>query len=286
MPFLISTTPLEALRPDLRNRVIVTSIDESEEQTRRILQFETMMARDGVYAKKLRDEAELYARRLAGYFRELKPAYVVVPFAEKLYERLSFHTTKLRRDWKKLLALLQASALLFQHERKVEEVDGVRVVYADHRDLRNLIAIMPAFAQTLQNLTEPQRRLLSLLSTEFAVTTRQIAQAALQSGWPISPRRIRQILEELEALGYVVVDRESREHKYLKLRDAPQLDFETLISELEGQTSTRDISGNAEVSGNSTISESISAPEAAETRNSEESPEKEIRVCPVRRPQA
>ena len=221
MPFLISTTPLEALRPDLRNRVIVTSIDESEEQTRRILQFETMMAQDGVYAKKLRDDAESFARRFAGYFRELKPAYVVVPFAEKLYERLSFHTTKLRRDWKKLLALLQASALLFQHERKVEEVDGVRVVYADHRDLRNLIAIMPAFAQTLQNLTEPQRRLLSLLSTEFAVTTRQIAQSALQAGWAISPRRIRQILEELEALGYVVVDRESREHKYLKLRDAP-----------------------------------------------------------------
>jgi len=159
-----------------------------------------------------------------------------VPFAEKLYERLSFHTTKLRRDWKKLLALLQASALLFQHERRVEEVVGVRVVYADHRDLRNLIAIMPAFAQTLQNLTEPQRRLLSLLSTEFAVTTRQIAQSALQAGWAISPRRIRQILEELEALGYVVVDRESREHKYLKLRDAPSLDFETLISELEEQT--------------------------------------------------
>jgi len=64
MPFLISTTPLEALRPDLRNRVIVTSIDESEEQTRRILQFETMMAQDGVYAKRLRDDAESFARRL------------------------------------------------------------------------------------------------------------------------------------------------------------------------------------------------------------------------------
>ena len=49
-PFLFSTTPLEGLRPDLRNRLIVTSVDESDEQTNRIIEFQTRLAADAELA--------------------------------------------------------------------------------------------------------------------------------------------------------------------------------------------------------------------------------------------
>jgi len=230
MPFLASTTPLESLRPDLRNRVIVTAIDESEEQTKRILNFETSLASDGFKAYQLKKEAEEKARQFAAYFKKLQPAIVIVPFAEKLYERLTFYSTKLRRDWKKLLALIQASALLFQHQRKTEERDGVRVIYADLRDLQNLLAVMPAFMSTLRNLTDAQAKVLSYLSKDFAVTVRDITQKALEDGWAVSARRIRAILEELEVLGYIIVDRDQRPYRVLKLRDAPELSLEDLVA--------------------------------------------------------
>ena len=254
MPFLASTTPLESLRPDLRNRVIVTAIDESEEQTKRILNFETLLASDGFKAYQLRKEAEEKARQLAAYFKKLQPAIVVVPFAEKLYERLTFYNTKLRRDWKKLLALIQASALLFQHQRRAEERDGIRVIYADLCDLQNLLTIMPAFMSTLRNLTDAQAKVLSYLSKDFAVTVRDITQKALEDGWAVSPRRIRAILEELEVLGYIIVDRDQRPYRILKLRDAPELTLEDLAA----AESDSNNNNNKEYSAAETPSESNS----------------------------
>jgi hypothetical protein len=166
----------------------------------------------------------------------------VVPFAEKLYERLTFYNTKLRRDWKKLLALIQASALLFQHQRRAEERDGIRVIYADLRDLQNLLTIMPAFMSTLRNLTDAQAKVLSYLSKDFAVTVRDITQKALEDGWAVSPRRIRAILEELEVLGYIIVDRDQRPYRILKLRDAPELTLEDLAAAEDSNNNNKEYS--------------------------------------------
>ena len=272
MPFLLSTTPLESLRPDLRNRVIVTAIDESEEQTKKILKFETELAADGMAAKKLRDEAEALARRFAGFFQSLRPAAVVVPWAEKLYERLTFYETKLRRDWKKLFALLQASALLFQHDRKVEERDGVRVVYADRRDLENLLYVMPAFTQTLRNVTEAQKRMLDILEGTFEATARELVEKALKTGWKVSARRVRAILEELEALGYVVISRAGRENRYTKVRGYNEIDFSPLL-EVVGESEPIRLNNveHAEQPGSGGCSELVSPPQAVESQNSGES---------------
>jgi hypothetical protein len=163
MPFLFSTTPLEGLRPDIRNRVITTTIDETETQTRRILRFESWLASDSAFSTSLSETADTQAERLASHIAGLKKAYVSIPFAHRLYDYISFYNTKLRRDWKKLLALIQASAILFQESRRVVERDGVRTIIADVRDLENLIDVMPAFSQTLTNLSQAQYRVVEIM---------------------------------------------------------------------------------------------------------------------------
>jgi hypothetical protein len=248
-PFLFSTTPLEAIKPDLRNRVITTSIDESDEQTRRIIDFETRLAADGTLGLILKDQARAGAERLAAHLASLKPAIVVVPWAEKLRDALTFYSTNLRRDWKKLLALVQASALLFQADRRAEERDGVRVVYADRRDLENLIAVMPAFTHTILNVSDAQKRMLDLMdqvgSNEY--TTSALVHWALQSGWKVSARRLRAILDELETLGYVVIDRASgRENKYMKVRGYASLDLTSLLNVIEAGAEGADVSQNGD----------------------------------------
>jgi hypothetical protein len=240
MPFLFSTTPLEGLRPDIRERVIVTSIDESDEQTSRIIAFQTRKAADFSFAEKIREEKQRGAEAIAGWFANLKPAYVVIPWAARLKEALTFMSVKLRRDWRKFLALIQASALLFQHDRVVIEKDGKRIVFADRRDLENVLSVMPAFRQTLQNVNEVQRFVLDLMDPNARITwtVRDLAKLAIERGKRITTRRLKQILEELEALGYVAVTRQpGRENLYEKIMDYEKVDFAKILDQVDVYTS-------------------------------------------------
>jgi hypothetical protein len=244
MPFLFSTTPLEGLRPDIRERVIVTSIDESDEQTSRIIAFQTRKAADFAFAEKIREEKQKGAEAIAGWFANLKPAYVVIPWAPKLKEALTFMSVKLRRDWRKFLALIHASALLFQHDRVVIEREGKRIVYADRRDLENVLSIMPAFRQTLQNVNEVQRFVLDLMDPNVRITwtVRDLAKLAIERGKKITTRRLKQILDELEALGYVAVTRQpGRENVYEKIMDYERVDFARILDQVDVYTSPEHI---------------------------------------------
>jgi len=244
MPFLFSTTPLEGLRPDVRERVIITSIDESDEQTSRIIAFQTRKAADFLFAEKIREEKRRGAEAIAGWFANLKPAYVVIPWAAKLKEALTFTSVKLRRDWRKFLALIQASALLFQHDRVVIEREGKRIVFADRRDLENVLSVMPAFRQTLQNVNEVQRFVLDLMDPNIRITytVRDLAKLALERGKKITTRRLRQILEELEGLGYVAVARQpGKENLYEKIADYEKVDFAKIVDQIDIYTSLEHI---------------------------------------------
>ena len=244
MPFLFSTTPLEGLRPDIRERVIVTSIDESDEQTSRIIAYQTRRAADFSFAEKIREERQHGVEAIAGWFANLRPAYVVIPWAAKLKEALTFMSVKLRRDWRKFLALIQASALLFQHDRVVIERDGKRIVHADRRDLVNVLSVMPAFRQTLQNVNEVQRFVLDLMDPNVRITwtVRDLAKLAIERGKRITTRRLKQILDELEALGYVAVTRQpGRENLYEKITDYEKIDFSRIVDQVDIYTSAEHI---------------------------------------------
>jgi hypothetical protein len=229
-PFLFSTTPLEGLRPDLRNRLIVTSVDESDEQTNRIIEFQTRLAADAELAAALKQKQAEGAEAVAAWFKSLKPAYVAVPWAEKLREAVTFSSVKLRRDWRKFIALIQASALLFQHERQTFEKDGKRFVVADRRDFENVLSVMPAFKQTLQNVTETQRLILDIMDSSLTWTTSELTKAMNAKGRRMSSKRVRRILEELEELGFVVVTRNpGKENIYEKVGGYREVDFNRLL---------------------------------------------------------
>ncbi|MEM4497297.1 MAG: hypothetical protein QW692_00540 [Nitrososphaerota archaeon] len=233
MPFLFSTTPFEALRPDIRNRIINISIDESDEQTKRILEFETMLAEDPQKAVELDEAAEKAAARFAKYFESLEKKYVVVPYARRLLEALTFYDVKLRRDWKKLFSLLQASALLFQKYRpKVKLSSGEEAVVATLEDFENLLYVMPAFRETLINLSKSQKMLIDIMREEGQdeYTRKELAVLAHKRGWKVSQQRISEVLSELIALGYVAVDESGRAHKYSLLKYYSDVDFAKLRS--------------------------------------------------------
>ncbi|HEX7829394.1 MAG TPA: CHC2 zinc finger domain-containing protein [Thermoanaerobaculia bacterium] len=111
--FLTTAHP-EALDYETRNRFVMLTVDESKEQTRRILErqrwSETL---EGLIA---REKREAIIRRHRDAQRLLEPLRIVIP--ESL--GLSFPTGRLilRREHKKYLALIKAIALLHQQQRE------------------------------------------------------------------------------------------------------------------------------------------------------------------------
>lgn len=161
---LLTTTSPEALDYETRNRFVQVGIDESAEQTRRILQRQREAdTLDGI----LRREEGLVLRRLhRNLQRLLRPLQVVNPFAPYLSypdERL-----QMRREQKKYLTLIKSIALLHQHQREIKRAsrNGLDVEYIEVEPaditLANRLA-REVLGHGIDELAHPTRQLLKQL---------------------------------------------------------------------------------------------------------------------------
>ncbi|MFZ1991502.1 MAG: DNA primase, partial [Alphaproteobacteria bacterium] len=115
---LFLTTTAIDIDEELLNRCLVLSIDESRAQTRAIQERQrTARTLAGLLAM---SEAEEITKLHRNAQRLLKPLAIVNPYAD----RLTFldERTRTRRDHQKYLTLIDAIALLHQHQREVKSI--------------------------------------------------------------------------------------------------------------------------------------------------------------------
>jgi DNA primase len=118
---VITTTSAEAFDEETRSRFVLLTMDESREQTRAIL--ERQRRRFSLEGVMERARSEQVRRLHHNVQRMLKPLEVVNPYAELL----TYPDDRLihRREQKKYLALINAIALLHQHQRDTKRTaDG------------------------------------------------------------------------------------------------------------------------------------------------------------------
>jgi DNA primase len=162
---LFSTTTAIDLDEELLNRCLVLSVDESREQTQAIHAAQrTRRTLEGLRASE--DKARLIALHQNAQ-RLLRPVQVVNPYAEQL--TFGSDKTRMRRDHEKYLALIDAIAVLHQHQREVKRetyqgavIEYVEVCMADIA-LANTLA-HAVLGSTLDELPPQTRRLLQLLT--------------------------------------------------------------------------------------------------------------------------
>jgi DNA primase len=153
-------------RPDLdaetRSRFIITSIDESAEQTRAIL--EAQRHRHTLAGLRRKKQREAIFRRHHAFQRLLKPLPVVNPF-EPL---LSYAEDRLavRRDNPKYLNLVLAVTFLHQFQRPLKHdadsgLDYLETTLDDIAIANDLATAL--FGQSLDDLSRPSRELLKLI---------------------------------------------------------------------------------------------------------------------------
>ncbi len=204
---MFTTTSPEALDYETRNRFVQVGIDESAEQTRKILvrqrEADTL---EGVLR---REETSVIRRVHQNAQRLLRPLRVVNPYAPSLAypdERLM-----MRREQKKYLTLIKAIALLHQHQREVKRARRgdveVEYVEVEPRDiaLANTLA-RQVLGRSLDELAHPTRQLLKHLvdlttrSGARTFTRHEVRQATGWTDW-----QVRLHLAQLLDLEYVVL---------------------------------------------------------------------------------
>ncbi len=159
----LTTTAID-IDEELLNRCLVLTINETAEQTAAIQQRQRQARTLQGLQAKVRSDHVLSAHRAAQTL--LRPLAVVNPFAESL--TFASDRVRLRRDHVKYLALIDAIALLHQHQRKVEsiEVDGAAVEYIEVTQADIALANRLAHAvlgRSLDELPPQTRRVLSAL---------------------------------------------------------------------------------------------------------------------------
>ena len=162
----LTTTAVE-IDEELQNRCLTLTVDESREETERIHTLQRKARTlEGLVA---REERKDLLRVLRNVQRLLQPLAIVNPFADEL--TFTAERTRTRRDHEKYLTLIDAVALLHQHQRAIEykEVRGRKVPFVR--------AVLEDIA--LANRLAPE--LLGRSLDELPPQTRRVYEAIKQS---------------------------------------------------------------------------------------------------------
>jgi DNA primase len=203
---LIATTNPDALDFETRSRFIVVTVDESDAQTQRILTARKLRyTLEGQMRNQARDILLLKYRNMQ---RLLKPLSVVNPYAP--YLDYPFDRLQMRREFGKYMTLINAIALLHQHQREVKTKtqDGKTLHYIEATvediALANELALtffphaLEDMAPHTKSLAVEIAKLVKQKGGEARFTRKELRDFCTWGDWPI-----RQGLEQLVELGYL-----------------------------------------------------------------------------------
>jgi DNA primase len=187
---LFLTTTAIDVDEELVNRCLVLTINESREQTRRILARQrSVRTLAGLVAT---SDAESIRQRHQNAQRLLRPLSVVNPYAEEL--TFLDDRTRMRRDHAKYLTLIEAITLLRQHQREIKTlrqagavIEYIEVTLEDIA-LANRLA-HEVLGRSLDELPPQTRRVLGLI--ESLVTERMQHSAILRADVRFTRRELR-----------------------------------------------------------------------------------------------
>lgn len=248
IPVFITTSTNMRIDPESLNRTFLTQVDESTEQTRLIISHHL----DNFSSLKINDqwaEELLHLTALFEKYRELawQVKDIVLPFAEKLKDKIPCENLTIRRDLPKILSLTAVIAFMHASNRyRIQYSGGINflvgtfgetekrlqyTIIAEPQDFLEALNIAgSAILQTLNKVNEVSiklyAKLLELYDSKM-YTNPTLDQNGRPEGLIVkevaekvgkSENRTRELLHQLEQAGYVNRDRSSKEHRFIPTR--------------------------------------------------------------------
>lgn len=148
-PVMLVTTARTNPNSEILNRFQIVSLDESKEQTKRI-----------IFRQARQQTADYYNKDITDALRLLQRKKVFIPFSEKIAEFLNknydFESLRLRRDFTRLLDLIKCSAVLHQFQREINEEGFLIAQEQDYQIAREVINYIQT--QTFKGLTHKLKK--------------------------------------------------------------------------------------------------------------------------------
>lgn len=228
-PLLICTAVNFRGPPDWDHRFLTLFTDESPELTIQVMDFAAKQAMDFEFKERL-------TRFQEGCWAVLRMIWqlipenldVVVPYADLLRQSIKFdlESTKPRRDFLKLLALIYASAILHYPFRPKIQYNGRVILVATEEDLRELLPVLgQVLKQTITGLSQKHERIINFLrkwkeeSETKPVTTWPTAKEIAEGlGMNVNTLRSHD-LPHLVRKGYIFVEKDGRANRYALVRE-------------------------------------------------------------------
>lgn len=158
---VFQTTTNPEINAETKSRFFVLGVDESKEQTRKILESQRKShSLDGLFGNL---EVENIIHRHRTFQRMLRPLPVVNPFAEYiLYEDVRLNA---RRDQPKFLNLCNTVAFLNQFQKDVKRYQGIEYIEVSKSDIDTAVDLASeVIGMSLDDLSIPARDLLDQLN--------------------------------------------------------------------------------------------------------------------------
>jgi ribosomal protein L30/L7E len=208
----LTTTAIE-IDEELRNRCLMLTVDESREQTERIHALQRQARTlEGLRLRKKRDRLLTLLRNVQ---RLIEPIDVANDYANEL--TFTIEQTRTRRDNEKYLGLIEAIALLHQHQRPreidAEDPDRGQFIRVTLDDIALANRLAPEIlGRSLDELPPQTRRAYEVVKSivrermeaeqveqRFALISRREVRDRL--GWGVT--QVRAHLERLRDLEYI-----------------------------------------------------------------------------------
>jgi hypothetical protein len=141
---LLTTTTHIALHPELATRLLTIPADDTPEHTRRILAQKGAAAGGAAQTQPAADERAAWVA--FQHWLASAEHRVVIPYAEVLAREIPPLAVRLRRDFPRLLTLIQAHALLHQMSRGRDAAGRIVATLADYAVVRRLVRHLMAEA--------------------------------------------------------------------------------------------------------------------------------------------
>ena len=205
-PTALITTSTKPLREQMNTRTLTVTINDSPEQTREVLRSHAASVNGSRPEFDVSDLVDLQRwLTLAG------DRQVTIPYGHVLAELVPVAHVRMRRDFRQLLTVIQAVALLYQCQRERAADGRIMATLEDYRLARELILGAFTTAAT-DGVTPPVREVVEALVTVFDETGKACTRKALADALGIAPRTAGDRLARAVSLGYAV-NLETRERQ-------------------------------------------------------------------------
>jgi hypothetical protein len=210
--FLQATTR-PVLHPENETRLLFISLDETSAQTNAILSRQAAIAEKGALP-----EDEETIKNWHDFIRSLKSMNVAIPFAGTLAGHFPVDRVRSRRDFPKLLGLIETSAFIHQYQRARESDNKIVASEQDYVLAKELFENCYA--------TGPDTKLTELLTAALELHAKgpfRVSDLIEKTGWGKS--KVYMVLTRAEELGCIAETEVRGIYRFIRNSAVPPLEL-------------------------------------------------------------